>query len=214
MGHSEIIHAEIIRNLETAELVMCDISGLNANVFFELGIRVTLDRPVALVKDTTTTSIPFGNAPVSCYTYDAGITAWSLKVEVEKLAEFITKAGAQDRNAMWKYFGITQRASVPSVGDPVQDKLDLLLTLLERQPDARWYEAPMPFLPPPLNQLTTREHEMLSLLAAGESNVRIARQLSLSEKAVRNRISVIFDKLGVVDRVQAALLARDMGIAY
>src|SRR5437879_2097507 len=42
---SQLIHAEIIKNLEQADLVLCDLSSLNANVFFELGIRTSLDRP-------------------------------------------------------------------------------------------------------------------------------------------------------------------------
>ena len=36
---AELIHAEIIRNLEQADFVLCDLSGLNPNVLFELGIR-------------------------------------------------------------------------------------------------------------------------------------------------------------------------------
>jgi two-component system nitrate/nitrite response regulator NarL len=68
-------------------------------------------------------------------------------------------------------------------------------------------------LPPPLDELTPRELEVLGLLAAGESNARIARQLGLSEKTVRNQLSHVFAKLGVADRVQAALLARSMGMA-
>jgi hypothetical protein len=44
VGGSEMIHAEIIRNLEQADYVICDLSGLNPNVLFELGIRTSLDR--------------------------------------------------------------------------------------------------------------------------------------------------------------------------
>src|SRR5690242_2160464 len=55
---SELIHAEIIKNLEQADLLLCDISCLNPNVFFELGIRTALDRPVAIVKDDHTKRIP------------------------------------------------------------------------------------------------------------------------------------------------------------
>ena len=67
--------------------------------------------------------------------------------------------------------------------------------------------------PPPLDQLTPREFEILTLLAVGQSNARIARHLGLSEKTVRNQLSNVFSKLHVADRVQAALLAREMGIA-
>src|SRR3954447_3894815 len=63
-NNSQVIQGEIIRHLETADLVLCDISGWNANVFFELGIRVALDKPVAMVRDNRTSSLPFDNSPV------------------------------------------------------------------------------------------------------------------------------------------------------
>lgn len=68
-------------------------------------------------------------------------------------------------------------------------------------------------LPAPLDQLTPREYEILTLLAAGESNARIARKLGVTEKTVRNQLTNVFSKLEVADRVQAALLALRMGIA-
>lgn len=68
-------------------------------------------------------------------------------------------------------------------------------------------------IPPPLDQLTPREYEILTLLAAGESNARIARRLGVTEKTVRNQLTSVFSKLEVADRVQAALLARRMGLA-
>lgn len=69
-----------------------------------------------------------------------------------------------------------------------------------------------PAVPPPFDQLTKREMDILLRLAAGDSNARIARRLGVSEKTVRNQLSSVFSKLGVADRVQAALLARDAGI--
>jgi DNA-binding NarL/FixJ family response regulator len=68
-------------------------------------------------------------------------------------------------------------------------------------------------LPPPLNLLTPRERDILCRLAAGDTNPQIARRLGLSDKTVRNQLSVVFTKLGVAGRVQAALLARDAGMA-
>ena len=41
---SELIHGDIIKNIETADLVLCDMSILNPNVFFELGIRTALSK--------------------------------------------------------------------------------------------------------------------------------------------------------------------------
>jgi two-component system nitrate/nitrite response regulator NarL len=67
-------------------------------------------------------------------------------------------------------------------------------------------------LPEPFNRLNERERAIMARLAAGDSNARIARYLGVSEKTVRNQVSLVFSKLGVADRVQAALLARDAGI--
>lgn len=67
-------------------------------------------------------------------------------------------------------------------------------------------------LPPPFDQLTSREREILARLVAGDSNAQIGRKLGISDKTVRNQLSAVFGKLSVSDRVQAALLARDAGI--
>jgi two-component system nitrate/nitrite response regulator NarL len=63
----------------------------------------------------------------------------------------------------------------------------------------------------PFDRLTVREQEVLRRLAAGRANSVIARELGLSDKTVRNYLSSLFTKLGVVDRVQAAFLAREAG---
>jgi pimeloyl-ACP methyl ester carboxylesterase/DNA-binding CsgD family transcriptional regulator len=62
-----------------------------------------------------------------------------------------------------------------------------------------------------LEALTPRELQVVELLAAGLDNATIGRQLGISAKTVRNRVSVIFDKLGVNSRPQAIVLARDAG---
>ena len=64
-------------------------------------------------------------------------------------------------------------------------------------------------LPDPLSE---RELEVLRLLAQGASNRQIASQLFLAEGTVKNYISSILDKLGVDDRTQAALRARELGV--
>jgi DNA-binding NarL/FixJ family response regulator len=60
--------------------------------------------------------------------------------------------------------------------------------------------------------LTEREREILQLLATGNDNRTIAQRLFLSEKTVGNRLSEIFQKLGVTNRTQAALVAVQRGI--
>lgn len=64
----------------------------------------------------------------------------------------------------------------------------------------------------PFSELTRREFEVLQLLAQGQSNNAIADQLFLSEKTVRNHLSLIFDKLGVSSRAEAIVLAHRNGL--
>jgi pimeloyl-ACP methyl ester carboxylesterase/DNA-binding CsgD family transcriptional regulator len=61
--------------------------------------------------------------------------------------------------------------------------------------------------------LTTREREILDLVAGGASNLEIAGQLFISEKTVRNHLTAIFGKIGVTSRSQAIVFARDRGLA-
>lgn len=61
-------------------------------------------------------------------------------------------------------------------------------------------------------QLTTREREILDLVAAGRSNAQIAAALYLSPKTVRNNVSNVFAKLQVADRAEAIVRAREAGL--
>jgi DNA-binding NarL/FixJ family response regulator len=63
-----------------------------------------------------------------------------------------------------------------------------------------------------LPELTDRERQVLDLVAAGRGNHDIARQLTLSEKTVRNHVSTIMWKLQVRDRAAAVAKARDAGL--
>lgn len=60
------------------------------------------------------------------------------------------------------------------------------------------------FEPDPYEFLSPREHQVLSLLAAGSQNKEIAANLGLAEKSVRNVVSRIFRKLQVGNRTEAA----------
>jgi DNA-binding NarL/FixJ family response regulator len=57
--------------------------------------------------------------------------------------------------------------------------------------------------------LSAREQEVLSLVGEGLPNKLIARKLDISEKTVKAHLTRIFRELGVVDRTQAALWARE-----
>lgn len=78
---------------------------------------------------------------------------------------------------------------------------------------ARYFAAIRPAHPSEsFPELTDREREILDLIAQHMSNLEIARQLSLSDKTIRNHVSNILNKLQVVDRVQAILRAKEAGL--
>ncbi|MBO0407442.1 hypothetical protein [Aeromonas hydrophila] len=57
VSHSDevnIIQKNIVRNLFSDDIIICDVSSRNPNVMFELGIRLTFDKPVVIIKDKET----------------------------------------------------------------------------------------------------------------------------------------------------------------
>jgi DNA-binding NarL/FixJ family response regulator len=67
---------------------------------------------------------------------------------------------------------------------------------------------PQPLIEP----LSDRELEILCLVASGASNKEIAASLAIAEGTVKNHVTNILGKLGVRDRTQAALKAKDLGL--
>jgi DNA-binding NarL/FixJ family response regulator len=63
-----------------------------------------------------------------------------------------------------------------------------------------------------LEPLSERECEVLRQLARGKSNKEIATALNLAEGTVKNHMTNILGKLGALDRTQAALKARELGL--
>jgi DNA-binding NarL/FixJ family response regulator len=78
------------------------------------------------------------------------------------------------------------------------------------------------FLPPPVTDtlrnrsqdLTARERQVLSLIVAGKKNREIGDILNIKEVSVKAHVTLIFEKLQVTDRTQAAITALKRGLAH
>jgi DNA-binding NarL/FixJ family response regulator len=109
-------------------------------------------------------------------------------------------------------------------GTPVDEELamGLLWRLSKEGPRSQEERARGPALPDPPTQqrptpaplgvLTPRETEVLTLVAKGHANRRIARELGISTSTVKNHVERIRAKLGASDRTRAAIMALEMGL--
>lgn len=126
---SEIIHAEIIEKLTTSDMVLCDMSILNANVFFEFGVRTSLNKPVTLIVDDKTPRIPFDVGTINRETYKSALNPWELEEDIELISKHIKESStkANGENALWKIFKIQETADFNTGDVTPDDKLNLIL---------------------------------------------------------------------------------------
>lgn len=85
----------------------------------------------------------------------------------------------------------------------------LLAPAVTRRLIERFATAPPQQPPPALRELTTRETEVLRLLGRGMSNAEIAHELFIGESTVKTHVARLLMKLGLRDRVQAAICAHE-----
>jgi len=85
-------------------------------------------------------------------------------------------------------------------------------TVTRRLIDAFAQTAPTAPDPTPLEALTPREREVLTLVAAGLTNAEIAEALGVTTGTVKSHVNAVLGKLNLRDRVQATILAYDTGL--
>ena len=86
-----------------------------------------------------------------------------------------------------------------------QDLTDALARMVQGETNIEDNEGPF-------SSLTPREHEILCLLAEGQSNKLIARNLGISDGTVKLHVKAILRKLGIHSRVEAAVIAVEQGL--
>ncbi|WP_155846182.1 RNA helicase [Celeribacter ethanolicus] len=126
-----VIQARIVQNIYDADIVVCDVSGKNANVMFELGLRLAFDKPAIVLKDDQT-SYSFDTSPIEHLEYPRDLRYNEIIDLKKKLAsrlkatlEASTKAEYQ---SFLKHFG---KFKVTGLETKEIDKEDFILAELK-----------------------------------------------------------------------------------
>jgi len=104
-----IIQKRIIQNLYENPIVVCDVSGKNPNVMFELGMRLAFDKPTIIIKDDKT-SYSFDTAPIEHIEYPrdlrfSRIVDFKLKLAEKIKATFDKSTTDTSYTTFLKHFG-------------------------------------------------------------------------------------------------------------
>ncbi|KXG85796.1 hypothetical protein [Agrobacterium bohemicum] len=91
-----VIHARIVQNLYDDAIVVCDVSGKNANVMFELGLRLAFDKPTIVIKDDQT-AYSFDTSPIEHISYRADLRFDDVRDFGKKVAAAIKASVAKKR---------------------------------------------------------------------------------------------------------------------
>lgn len=105
---SNYIIIDILKKIIDADIVVCDLSGHNPNVLYELGIRHAFNKPVLLLKDNRTEKV-FDIQGLRYTQYDYSLRADLVKAEIIKIAEAMKEtahANPTDVNSVIQLVGI------------------------------------------------------------------------------------------------------------
>ncbi|MEZ5059735.1 MAG: hypothetical protein R2879_22100 [Saprospiraceae bacterium] len=89
-----MIHKSIVENIFSNEIVVCDVSGKNANVMFELGIRLTFEKPTVIIKDDHT-DYSFDTSPLKHIEYPRDLRHNKIELFINELKTAIIKTYAR-----------------------------------------------------------------------------------------------------------------------
>jgi hypothetical protein len=118
----DVIQKRIVHNLYTSDIVVCDVSGKNPNVMFELGMRLAFDRVAVIVKDDKT-DYSFDTQPVEHVGYRRDLRFSSIvgfqKTLADKVQATYTKSiAAPGQSPFLKTFGDFKVATIKETEAP------------------------------------------------------------------------------------------------
>ncbi len=151
---TDVIQERIILNLYENPVVICDVSGLNPNVMFELGMRLTFKKPTIIVTDDLS-SLPFDTRIIEHLSYPRDLRFHRIEEFIAELSRKIMSIKEKSESGTYKSFiesfgkfetASPERESVP-IDKFVLDRLDQISSSVRRLERG---------LPPPISGNTNR----------------------------------------------------------
>lgn len=112
-----IIQKTIVQNIFNDEIIVCDISCRNANVMFELGLRLAFDKPVVIVKDEMT-PYPFDTGSIEHLTYPRSLSYWDIlefqALLTTKIVSTLSAAKKPGYSPFLRHYGDIKATTLPT----------------------------------------------------------------------------------------------------
>ncbi|MEB6668056.1 hypothetical protein MXM33_13625 [Acinetobacter vivianii] len=127
---STIIHKSIINNIYTDPIIVCDVSNKNANVMFELGMRLAFNKPVVIIKDDKT-GYSFDTSNIQHLGYRKDLRHNTVEKFIEDLAAKIKATHDAPKQEGYQsflsHFGKFEVATIENKSIPESEALQKLL---------------------------------------------------------------------------------------
>lgn len=87
-SQTDVIQSRIVKNLYDNPIIICDVSGLNPNVMFELGLRIAFRKPLVIICDDET-KLPFDTNVIEHIIYNRGLRFSNTEDFISRISERI-----------------------------------------------------------------------------------------------------------------------------
>lgn len=184
--HTGVILKQIVERLYKDPIVICDVSTKNANVMFELGIRLAFDKPTVIVKDDVT-GFSFDTGVIEHLVYPRDLRYSKINEFKDRLADKViaTLRQSEDPNytTFLKHFGTFKVPKLETEEIPIQTAILEALSEIKRQITAQ-----------------SREREIVQL---SNGVLSISRASDMDRLAVLNEIKLVAreeaEKMGIIE---------------
>lgn len=130
-----IIHKSIIQNIYNDPIIVCDVSGKNANVMFELGMRLAFNKPVVIIKDDLT-GYSFDTSNIEHVGYRKDLRYQTIESFINNLSQKIKatyeKSNSDNHQSFLSHFGNFEVAKIDNQTIGATEALEQLLNKVSK----------------------------------------------------------------------------------